>query len=330
MKLKAPTMISFEKKINNSDATMHQGLWSDIKSHDQWDGIKVQSKTVLGTISNRIPEDQTEEQFKKKLENANIQALDSAQLSPEFDTLKIQFSLRILGGLGRPHMCNSKEYTAELISKIDQYINDHGTSELAFRYACNLASGRFLWRNRVGSEDLKVIIDIGEKNTLEFNCFDFNMNDFNANKKIKNINKLSSHIESGFVGELSSLNVSAFSKLGFHQEVYPSQEFVESGDGKVLYASGDIASIHSQKIGNAIRTIDSWYAEEVNPIAVEAYGSVVKKGEVNRFNKTKSDFYSLIDKWILTEKELSDNEKHYVVAMLIRGGVFSMTKKKGK
>jgi len=39
--------------------------------------------------------------------------------------------------------------------------------------------------------------------------------------------------------------------------------------------------MHSQKIGNALRTIDTWYekSKESGPIAIEAYGSVTPQGE---------------------------------------------------
>lgn len=46
--------------------------------------------------------------------------------------------------------------------------------------------------------------------------------------------------------------------------------------------------MHSQKVGNAIRTIDTWYAEEVAfPIAAEPYGAVTTLGTAFRQPKTK-------------------------------------------
>ena len=89
--------------------------------------------------------------------------------------------------------------------------------------------------------------------------------------------------------------------------------------------------MHSQKIGNAIRTIDTWYPEfetaNVGPIAVEPYGAVTNLGKAYRTPKDKADFYSLFDKWALGEKLANKNEEHYVMAVLVRGGVFGQSSK---
>ena len=42
--------------------------------------------------------------------------------------------------------------------KIGDYVREHQFHELAARYAENLANGRFLWRNRVGAEEVEVCI----------------------------------------------------------------------------------------------------------------------------------------------------------------------------
>ena len=84
--------------------------------------------------------------------------------------------------------------------------------------------------------------------------------------------------------------------------------------------------MHSQKIGNALRTIDTWYpnpdGEELGPIAVEPYGSVTSQGRAYRQPKQKMDFYSLLDGWVLNDKVPDAEQQHYVMANLIRGGVF--------
>ena len=82
--------------------------------------------------------------------------------------------------------------------------------------------------------------------------------------------------------------------------------------------------MHSQKIGNAIRTIDTWYpgAEELGPIAVEPYGSVTSRGTAYRQPKEKLDFYNLLDGWMLKDNLPAVDQQHYVMATLVRGGVF--------
>ena len=85
-----------------------------------------------------------------------------------------------------------------------------------------------------------------------------------------------------------------------------------------------MATIHSQKIGNAIRTVDNWYpdAAETGPIAVEPYGAVTTQGKAYRQPKAKTDFYSLFDNWMMKDIAPSSEQQHYVMAVLIRGGVF--------
>jgi CRISPR-associated protein Csy3 len=38
--------------------------------------------------------------------------------------------------------------------------------------------------------------------------------------------------------------------------------------------------------------------------------------------KKKEDFYNLFDSWVLKDKSPSVEQQHFVVAVLIRGGVF--------
>lgn len=85
-----------------------------------------------------------------------------------------------------------------------------------------------------------------------------------------------------------------------------------------------IAAIHSQKIGNALRTIDTWYpeADTNGPIAVEPYGSVTTQGKAYRTPRDKTDFYTLLDNWLLKDQEPPLAQRHFVMAVLVRGGVF--------
>ncbi len=87
--------------------------------------------------------------------------------------------------------------------------------------------------------------------------------------------------------------------------------------------------MHSQKIGNALRTIDDWYegAEDLGPIPVEPYGSVTTQGKAYRQPKNKMDFYSLLDGWVLKDKVPGVEQQHFVIATIIRGGVFGDSEK---
>ena len=93
----------------------------------------------------------------------------------------------------------------------------------------------------------------------------------------------------------------------------------------------ELPAMHSQKIGNAIRTIDTWYPnyEEVNigPIAVEPYGAVTNLGCAYRKPSDEVDFYTLFDKYATGGALENEEQEHYVMAVLVRGGVFGQSSK---
>jgi CRISPR-associated protein Csy3 len=106
--------------------------------------------------------------------------------------------------------------------------------------------------------------------------------------------------------------------------VYPSQLFVASKTDKsrTFFQCGGQGAMTSQKIGNALRTIDNWYSDtaSIGPIAVEPYGAVTSRGAAYRKGQD-SNFYTLFEKWI-DGKTLTTTEQHFVMAVLARGGVF--------
>ncbi|SUB82181.1 CRISPR type I-F/YPEST-associated protein Csy3 [Pragia fontium] len=139
------------------------------------------------------------------------------------------------------------------------------------------------------------------------------------------LEKLASWIKQGLSGEkFVLLHIETYAKVGSGQEVYPSQELIldKGRKSKTLYQIDEAAAMHSQKISNALRTIDTWYPDAQFPIAVEPYGSVTSMGTAFRQPKAKADFYTLFDAWVLKDQELTLEQRHYVAAILIRGGVF--------
>jgi len=330
-KLERAKVLSFDRKLSPSDALMFSGLWDDRDKTECWQSITLREKSVRGTISNELSSKSGNDPaaINKKIENPNPQCVDVATLPFDADTLKITYTLRVLGNLALPSSCTNPEYQALLTKKVNQYIEEHSFSELAKRYAENIANGRFLWRNRVGAEDVEVGVTIDGKE-IKFDSHTFDLRKFD--NETENLKLLSSVIESGLSGktdeEFTFITVSAYARLGSGQEVFPSQELImdktKGAKNKVLYQVYDTAAIHSQKIGNAIRTIDTWHpkSSEIGPIAIETYGAVTTRGEAYRQPKEKKDFYNLFDNWIIKDKVLEVDEQHYVIATLIRGGVF--------
>lgn len=326
--LKTASVLAFESKLACSDAIMAAGSWQSRAEMAGWQPILVQEKAVRGTISNRlkaaIGSDPTK--LDAEIQKANLQTVDVAALPFGSDTLRVSFTLRVLGNLTLPSTCNDPDYQAALAAVIQDYITREGFGELALRYATNIASGRFLWRNRVGAEQVEVQVACGEQRWV-FDGYAHSLHEFQPASG--DLQQLSTAIEVGLAGKQYTLiEVTAFVRLGQGQAVYPSQELVMGGGkgdkSKFLFQLNQVAAMHSQKIGNALRTIDTWHPEsaEVGAIAVEPYGSVTNRGKAYRQPKQKLDFYNLLDAWVLKGKVPDLAQQHYVIAMLIRGGVF--------
>lgn len=342
-KLENPSVLAFERKLDPSDALMTAGDWTERHNRQAFLPIALREKSVRGTISNRL-KTKGQDSVKQDLsiEDANPQTVDVATLPHNADTLKVSFTVRVLAGVGEPSACNKADYRAKLLETVKAYREANGFAELAQRYAANLANGRFLWRNRIGAEQVEVCVaqlqDGQAAQSWTFDALALCLREMSTGGQIAELGKL---IEKGFLGEAHVLlQVTAFVRMGAGQEVFPSQEMIlgsnenkDKNKSKTLYfveqGKEKIAAIHSQKIGNALRTIDTWYSEadENGPIAIEPYGSVTTQGRAYRQPRERLDFYTLLDNWILNDKVPSVEQQHFVMATLIRGGVFSDSKK---
>ena len=334
--LKTASVLAFERKLDPSDALFSAGRWQDKAEYPQWPGLPVREKSVRGTISNRLKaKDQDPAKLDAQIENPNLQTVDVAALPHDADTLAVHFTLRVLAGAGEPSACNNADYQHKLKQTVGGYVSEHGFNELAHRYACNLANGRFLWRNRLKADEIEVVVSQTKAGVVEkqwtFDALAHSMRDFEGSQATRELGAL---IASALAGEdYLLLDVVAFARIGAGQEVFPSQELIldrtRGEKSKTLYYIGEDknAAIHSQKLGNALRTIDTWYpapedGADLGPIAIEPYGSVTTQGAAYRQPKQKVDFYNLLDNWLLKDKTPSTENQHFVMATLIRGGVF--------
>lgn len=337
-KIALATVLAFEKKLVPSDGFLYGTSWEKRRTEEKPNPIMLTEKSVRGTISNRIKAAVKNNPMKlnAEVEKANLQTVDSASLKLDQDTLKLRFTLKVLSGVQHPSVCNEEEHSKGISKMVEDYIQESGFSTLAHRYATNIASGRFLWRNRVGAEKVEVIVRVkpsGE--TMTFNGYDYSMKNFD--KHSPDLDQLSAKITDALCGRISYLllEVEASVLMGHGQEVYPSEELIlDKGNGKkskVLYQINGMAAMHSQKIGNALRTIDTWYPEYgasgLGPIAIEPYGAVTTLGKAFRSPKDKIDFYTLFDAWSTGTTLENEADKDYVMAVLVRGGVFGASGK---
>ena len=332
-KLTVATVLAFERNLDISDAFFWQANSEDTdakQTEAKQAIVRIREKSVRGTISNRLKNALTNDPAKldAETEKANLQKVDAAALEPENDTLIAKWTCKVLPFNGKPSVCNNQEYQAKLVETVQGYLQAQGFMVLAQRYAANIINGRWLWRNRVGAEKIEITIKCGQESVTVANGLDYSLKEFELDNTVQ---KVATWIEKGLSGKaFILLQIEAKVKVGYGQEVYPSQELVlDTGNkkSKVLYQINDKAGMHSQKISNAIRTIDNWYPEADFPIAIEPYGAVTTMGKAFRQPKDKQDFYTLFDNWVLKGTQPELEQQHYVIGVLIRGGVFGASGK---
>ncbi len=330
------SVLAFEKKLVTSDGYLYGTTWEDKNSTTP---LQLVEKSIRGTIANRLKAAIKNDPAKlnAEVEKANLQTVDSCALEPQQDTLKLSFTLKVLGGMAEPSACNNAEFLETYQTAVNGYIADKKFIELGRRYALNLANARFLWRNRVGvSEIIVEVKDLNSDEVWNFDAKKFSIRSMDS--KDKDVITLGAKIAQALSSEddFLMLEINCFAIVGKAQEVYPSEELVlDKGQGKkskILYAVNDIAAMHSQKIGNALRSIDTWYPEfdeqsGAGPIAIEPYGAVTNMGRAFRTPKEKQDFYTFFDKFARGESLDRVEDEHYVMAVLVRGGVFGESDK---
>jgi len=230
--IELPSLLSFERKLETSDALMYSGNWggNPIKESN-WKKIPIIKRQNRSTISNHGTKDDD-----KAKPNPVSSDSDDANLTHDKDTLKVSFTLRVVGGIGSPFACNEPKFESAISEKINEF-KDRSLQTLAKRYAYNIANGRFLWRNRVCAEE--IIINVNSKKSSESLSFDasaFSLNNFNKSDDNKALETLATIIKNGLstTDEFTLLEIDAYVKLGNGQHVFPSQEMNMNEKGKVL------------------------------------------------------------------------------------------------
>ena len=223
----------------------------------------------------------------------------------------------------------------------------------SYLYFWNIANARFAWRNRFQSDEMRVMIVDGEKSII-LNPLAICLDKPDIEQVKRAVLKGENTEIDNFINRIcqslceptttpTTLNIHWFAEMNPGQEIFPSQEYVRgdknnNDEDKRIYAKLPTydgaktiqqASIHSQKIGAAIRHIDLWHGNETHKaIAVNPYGGVQDTSEILR--ETKTSFYDYLedgDKLMAGVAKASaiediSNDVHFVMANLIRGGVF--------
>lgn len=295
----------------------------------------------------------SEQNIAKQLDpkNANLQEVEVAFLPVGADRLSLRFSVVFQANAVAPSGCNDADFYAKLVKLVQRYKAAGGFEELGARYAWNLINGRTLWRNRFAT-DKQVVVGFGDDSSLTLRTDNMRLDTFNRSEMPDGFDLLASRIAAALSGESKdalfvTVDVSGYLPMG--AEVYPSQEFIPDAkkakeDGKVLssilvrHEGRTIrqATVHAQKIGNAIRVIDEWHGQtsEYGATPVEAFGYIQSRNNALRLPSGSSvDFYALLKgidgiiEQLESDPQSISGDIHYMIAMLVRGGVFSGDKK---
>lgn len=316
-KLIRPSVWAQNKSINVSEGIMQQCHW---ETNHSYRDIVVNKTSGVGVKSH-------DGLAEKEMADANPYRGDTCYLDIDCDTIRMAFTVKILPIRNNINACNNYDY----MQSLNDYIANTDNSVfkvLASSYLYNIYAGNFWWRNKLGAEQIVTKIAVKNRPTETIDSLEFCKN--NTILNISDISEfLLSYVASAFAGETeyAELEVVSYLQAGFGSEVFPSQEMPENSmenRSKILFQRNGTAAMHSQKIGNAIRTIDTWYSEFDNyglVIPVEPYGTSKNIGKA--FRTGKESFYSLIDRAITEKDESLDfYQNMFIMACLIRGGVF--------
>lgn len=283
---------------------------------------------------------------------AVLQVVETAELRSGHDTLVLKGKLLVRNSIDKPHSCNEREFAAKHAATITAATDAGLVRRLAQRYALNLASANWAWRNALEADEVTVTVtwrEAGVKKTAAFQNLllsstdVFNLTEPEYADHQETLLALSAAIESALTrrrGFGTNFAIEAKLHMGLGARVYPSQEWASEdakkasklrwpgGEGvtrilaKLPLDGESHAIINDRKAGNALRIVDTWYAQGTpgTPIAVEPYGANSHQNAV--FRGTKKDSIFDIVALICDDKPLTENQMLFYVASCVRGGVY--------
>lgn len=344
---KLPGVLSFQRGMIVTDAT-----FSNLFADGATTRLPVVRHGIRGTqnINKGGDKETSTAASVKREEVSNIQTTDTAKLDPKAIKLRVNFAVRFINVSDALFACapGKKDSTDDLLafkdglqSFIEKCKESAGLQEISCRYARNIANGRFLWRNRTIAQDVTIVVKDSSGWQVAFNALDIPLNTFGEYTDAEK--QVAERIAQGLRGQReASLFVQADVDFGVggSLEVFPSQNYLENkerGFARPLYCVGEVpanqdkhsiqergqAALRDQKVGNALRTIDTWYPAYTSrqlPIPVEPNGASLDAQEFFRNTKETSGFKLMLQVGTL---DPASPEGMFLLACLIRGGVFS-------
>lgn len=362
MTVKIPGTLAFSRSIEPSLFSMW-GISSQMPNA-KLTPVSIIVETKRGTIANELKPDALAKfaagaDNSKSPANANPQSVEAAYLPDGSDTLILTGQVAFIPNCRGPVLCVDKkagvgESFLDAYRTFDiEFCKKDGWRQLAERYVMNLINGRIAWRNKVAAQSLFVTLTDSNGKTEKF---DSGLVPFNESLSASRFPKLEPFLVGAAKALAGETGISAYVisvrceiKLGEGAVVYPSQEFSsgkqqdERGQdiGKILASKNTVDGkkqgvIHEQKIGNAIRQVDTWYDVELGPLqplAAEPYAPLTTMGKFYRQGKSTKGgngvehFYDILSDLdgltnSISKAQSASDRSLYFAAVTARGGVF--------
>ncbi|EHH1097138.1 type I-F CRISPR-associated protein Csy3 [Vibrio parahaemolyticus] len=278
---------------------------------------------------------------------ANPQFIEECYVPPSTDEIVCEFSLRVKANSLHPEVCNDDSVREQLALLAATYKDLNGYQELAYRYAKNILLGTWLWRNRecrgvaieVTTSDGEIILISDATRLSWYGHWD--------EQSTESLERLTSSLSRALSdsAQYFYMDVKALLAVGRGDEVHPSQEFLDDKQegvptkqlAKVRLADGrETAAFHAQKIGAALQSIDDWWHEKADkPLRVNEYGADREYVIARRHTQSGNDFYQLIRRTEAWTEEMEKsksipNDVHFIMSVLIKGGLFNSSKSTAK
>ncbi|OYV39766.1 MAG: type I-F CRISPR-associated protein Csy3 [Rhodospirillales bacterium 20-64-7] len=344
---KLPGVLSFQRGFIISD-----GLFDNLFSDGFESPVDVVRHGIRGTQN--INNDAV-------TEVSNIQTTETAKTDSKATGVKVSFGLRVLPVANTLFACageNTQEIRLALDSFVEKALPSEGLQEVARRYARNLLNGRWLWRNRILGATITVTVSGEGIEPIVCDALQIPLQHFeNYSEAEKTLGRM---IAENMIGDTNRpLEVSAEIDFGFSGavELFPSQNYVENkpkGFARPLYKVGHPspastkdssliqftdsrvmgrAALRDQKIGNALRTIDTWYPSHAGvgkPIPVEPNGASLDAQLFFRREGSDKKYSAFELMKRINQINPDSPDGMFLIASLMRGGVFSESEKSEK
>ncbi len=287
----------------------------------------------------------------------NPQRTESAKTEADANGLIVKFSLSTIDLRHSVYACSEPEWKSAVLGFVERYEDSEELQELCRRYARNILNGRWLWRNRLLGQTITIQATSKKyQKTIEVDALKIPFNSFGSYSQEEQ--DLGRWLHESFAGSMDTIHVRAHLDFGMTGsiEVFPSQNMVmkkPDGFARSLYkldrmSRADllkivseneadrymadmidmgIAALRDQKIGNAIRTIDTWYegGNDAAPIPIEPLGANIERNTVLRPASSANNLFYLLPRVLPSAPQSGqfNAEAAFILANLIRGFVGS-------